>query len=145
MLLDQDDREDVPTSKSQYAVQEAMENHMAFAATDKPNILYWAQAMRAHNRDKFIKAVWIELDRHEKMGNYEPIHLNKVPKGTKLLDMVRSMWSKQRIKTQEVYKLKARLNMHGSQQVHIVHYWDTYAPVVTWQTVRLFLILSLIL
>ena len=35
--------------------------------------------------------------------------------------------------------------MHGGQQVHDVHYWDTYAPVVTWQTVRLFLILSLIL
>ena len=35
--------------------------------------------------------------------------------------------------------------MHGRQQVHGVHYWDTYAPVVTWQTVRLFLILSLIL
>ena len=26
-----------------------------------------------------------------------------------------------------------------------MHYWDTYAPVVTWQTVRLFLILSLLL
>ena len=26
-----------------------------------------------------------------------------------------------------------------------VHYWDTYAPVVTWQPVWLFLILSLIL
>ena len=35
--------------------------------------------------------------------------------------------------------------MHGGQQVHGVHYWDTYTPVVTWQTVRLFLILSLIL
>ena len=35
--------------------------------------------------------------------------------------------------------------MHGCQQAHGVHYWDTYAPVVTWQTVQLFLILSLIL
>ena len=26
-----------------------------------------------------------------------------------------------------------------------MHYWDTYAPVVTWQTVHLFLILSLLL
>ena len=34
--------------------------------------------------------------------------------------------------------------MHGGQQVHGVHYWDTYTPVVTWQTVRLFLVLSLI-
>ena len=52
---------------------------------------------------------------------------------------------KRRIKTQEVYKWKARLNMHGGQQVHGVHYRDTYTPVVTWQTVKLFLILSLTL
>ena len=55
------------------------------------------------------------------------------------------MRRKRRINTQEVYKWKARLNVHGGQQEHGVHYWDTYAPVVTWQTVRLFLILSLLL
>ena len=145
VLLDQDDREDVPTSKSQYAIQKAMGNPMAFAAMDNPDILYWDQAMRAHDWDKFIEAVQIELDGHEKMGNYEPIPLNEVLKGTKLLDMVWSMWRKRMIKTQEVYKWKAQLNVHGGQQVHGVHYWDTYTPVVTWQTVRLFLILSLIL
>ena len=118
---------------------------MAFAATDNPDILYWDQAMKAHNRDKFIEAVRIELDGHKKMGNYEPIPLNEVPAGTKLLDIVWSMRRKRRIQTQDVYKWKARLNVHGDQQVHGVHYWDTYTPVVTWQTVRLFLILSLIL
>ena len=35
--------------------------------------------------------------------------------------------------------------MHGGQQEHGVHYWDTYAPVVPCQTVRFFLILSLLL
>ena len=137
VLLDQDDREDIPMAESQYTIQKSMDNPMAFAATDNPDILYWDQAMKAHDQDKFIKAIRIELDGHEKMGNYEPIPLNKVPAGTKLLDMVWSMRRKRRIKTQEVYKWKARLNMHGGQQVHGVHYWDTYAPVVTWQTVRL--------
>ena len=145
VLLDQDDREDVPTAESRYAIQKSMETPMAFAATDNPDILYWDQAMKAHDRDKFIEAVRIDLDGHKKMGNYKPIPLNKVPAGTKLLDMVWSMRRKRRIKTQEVYKWKARLSMHGGQQVHGAHYWDTYAPVVTWQTVHLFLILSLIL
>ena len=63
----------------------------------------------------------------------------------KLIDMVWSMRRKQRIKTQEVYKWKAHLNVHGRQQEHGVHYWDTYAPVVTLQMVRFFLILSIIL
>ena len=101
--------------------------------------------MKAHDRDKFIKAVGIELDGHEKMGNYEPIPIRNLPKGTKLIDMVWSMRHKRCINTQEVYKWKAHLNVHGRQQEHGIHYWDTYAPVVTWQTVHLFLILSLLL
>ena len=101
--------------------------------------------MKEHDRDKFIEAVGKELDGHEKMGNYEPIPISDLPKGTKLIDMVWSMRCKRRINTQEVYKWKARLNVHGGQQEHGVHYWDTYAPVVTWQTVHQFLILSLLL
>ena len=91
--------------------------------------------MKAHDCDKFIEAVRIKLDGHERMGNYEPVPLDRDPKGTKSIDMVWSMQCKCRIKTQEVYKWKTRPNVHGGQQVHGVHYWDTYAPVVTWQTV----------
>ena len=47
--------------------------------------------------------------------------------------------------TQEVYKWKAQLNVHGGQQENGVHHWDTYAPVVTWQMVRFLLILSILL
>ena len=118
---------------------------LAFAATDNLDILYWDQAMKAPDRAKFVKAVVTELDGHDKMGNYEPVPLTQVPKGTKLIDMVWSMRHKRRIKTQEVYKWKAHLNVHGGQQEHGVHYWDTWAPVVTWQTVRIFLILSILL
>ena len=145
VLLDQDEQEQVPTAASQYKIQKSLENPLAFAASDNPDILYWDQAMKAPDWVKFVEAVGTELDGHEKMGNYEPVPLSQVPKGTKLIDMVWSMRRKRRIKTQEVYKWKARLNVHGGQQEHGVHYWDTYAPVVTWQTVRLFLILSILL
>ena len=145
LLIDQDEQEAYPTAATQFAAQKAMEDPIAFAATMNPDILYWDQAMKAHDRDKFLEAVKVELDGHEQMGNYEPIPIEEVPKGMKLLDMVWSMRRKRRIKTQEVYKWKARLNVHGGQQEHGVHYWDTYAPVVTWQTVRFFLILSLLM
>ena len=62
-----------------------------------------------------------------------------------MIDMVWSMWRKRRINMQEVYKWKEHLNVHGGQQEHSMHYWDTYAPVVTWQIVCLFLILSILL
>ena len=82
ILLDQDDREDVPTAASHYAIQKAQDNPMAFAAMGNPDILYWDQAMKAHDRDKFIEAVGAELEGHERMGNYEPIPLDQVPMGT---------------------------------------------------------------
>ena len=145
LLIDQDGQEVQPTAATQFATQKALEDPITFAATTNPDILYCDQAMKAHDRDKFLEAVKVELDGHEKLGNYEPIPIEKVPKGTKLLGMVWSMQRKRCIKTQEVYKWKARLNMHGGQQEHGVHYWDTYAPVVTWQMVRFCLILSLLL
>jgi hypothetical protein len=34
--------------------------------------------------------------------------------------------------------------MHGGQMEHGVHFWETYAPVVQWTTIRMFLILALL-
>ena len=89
--IDQDEHEDLPTAATQFATQRALEDPIAFAATTNPDILYWDQAMKAHDQDKFLEAVSIEFDDHERMGNYEPIPIDKVPTGTKLLDMVWSM------------------------------------------------------
>ena len=67
-----------------------------------------------------------------------------MPPNTKLLDMVWAMQRKRRIDTRQVYKWKARLNVHGGQQEHGVNFWETYAPVVGWQTLRLFFIHSIL-
>ena len=54
------------------------------------------------------------------------------------------MKRKRRLLTNEIYKWKARLNIHGGQQQHGINYWETYAPVVTWASIRLILTLSLL-
>ena len=54
------------------------------------------------------------------------------------------MKRKRDIKTQRVYKHKARLNVHGGKQEFGENYFETYAPVVTWFSIRLLLVLSLI-
>jgi hypothetical protein len=46
--------------------------------------------------------------------------------------------------TREVYKYKARLNIHGGMQKHGVNYWETYSPVVNWFSIRLCLTLALL-
>jgi hypothetical protein len=43
-----------------------------------------------------------------------------------------------------VYKHKARLTAHGGQQEYGVNYWETYAPVVSWTSIRFFLIISIL-
>ena len=60
------------------------------------------------------------------------------------MNMVWSMKRKRRIDTREIYRWKARLNVHGGQQQYGVNYWETYAPVVMWTTLRFFFVLSLL-
>ena len=79
------DKKTNPQPLRNFATQRALEDLIAFATTDNPDILYWDQAMKAHDRDKLIEAISVEMDSHERMGNYEPIPIDKVPSGTKLL------------------------------------------------------------
>ena len=41
-------------------------------------------------------------------------------------------------------KYKARFYVHGDHQIEGIYVFDTYAPVVSWITVRLLLVISLI-
>ena len=81
LLIDQDEQEDQPTAANQFATQRALEDPIAFTATAHPDILYWDQAMKTHDREKFLEAVKVELDGHERMGNYEPIPIKTSPRG----------------------------------------------------------------
>ncbi len=52
------------------------------------------------------------------------------------------MKRKRKIATQEIYKWKARLNIDGSKQEE--DFWEAFAPVASWSTIRLVLIVALI-
>ena len=54
------------------------------------------------------------------------------------------MKRKRHIATQEVYKWKARLTIHGGWQEFGVNCGETYLPVVNWYSIRLYLILSIL-
>ena len=43
----------------------------------------------------------------------------------------------------EIYKWKVRLNFDGSKQKEGIHYDQTYAPVASWETIRLILAMVL--
>ena len=51
---------------------------------------------------------------------------------------------KRKIATREIYKWKARVNIDGSKQEEGVNFRETFAPVASWSTIRMSLILALI-
>ena len=44
----------------------------------------------------------------------------------------------------EITKWKGRLCAGGHRSVEFVDYWDTYSPVVSWQTIRLIFVLAIV-
>ena len=85
-----------------------------------------------------------ELQDHIARKHWEVVPRGEVPKGMRVLDMVWAMRRKRQIDTHKVYKWKAWLNVHGGQQQQGINYWETYAPVIMWQTIHFFFVLAII-
>jgi Reverse transcriptase (RNA-dependent DNA polymerase) len=54
-----------------------------------------------------------------------------------ILPSVWAMRRKRDIATNQIYKWKARLNLHGGKQIKDFNYWETYAPVASWSSIRI--------
>ena len=142
VLYDQDDKEMKPTQNAQFILQGRLSNPIA--ASVDPDILYYHQAMKEPDHEQIRKSVLKEIRDHETNQHWEVIPKQNIPPNAKLLDMVWAMHRKRQIDTRQVYKWKAPLNVHGGQQEHRVNFWETYAPVVSWQALRLFFIHSIL-
>jgi len=127
-----------------YVTQELMDDPIAFAASSNPDILYHHEAMKQPDRLKFLDAMVQELNAHIDNKNWELVDKSSIPKGDKVLDAVWALRRKRDLKTNKISRYKARLNVNGSQQVYGLHYFETFSPVVSWITVRLFLLLSIL-
>ena len=101
-----------------------------------PDTLNYDQAMRSELRDGFIEASDEEVGSLEEQGTWI-----EVPKSEARDKILPSQWV-YRIKRNpdgRVKKLKARLVLRGDLQEHD---GDTYSPVASWMTVRIFLLIS---
>jgi len=123
--------------------QEDADPLMAYAASADPDTMYWHEAMREPDRDKFIEAAQKEIDDHLDSETFEVMRRSDLPEGAAVMPAVWQMKRKRDIKTQEVYKWKGRINIDGSKQIKGVNYWDTYAPVAAWPTIRMILAMAL--
>lgn len=121
-----------------------LDHPLVFAAKSDPDTFYYGQAMKQPDSHKFRQAMQQEIDDHTNNKHWKVRKRKEMPPGTTVLPAVWAMKRKRRIMSQEVYKWKARLNVHGGKQIYGVHYWETFSPVVTWLSIRLFLVLSIV-
>ena len=117
---------------------------IAMLTTTNRNTMYYHQAMNQDDAPQFVNAIISEINDHIQRKHWKLIPRETVPQDQKILPSVWSMKRKRDIKTQRVYKWKARLNIHDGKQVYGVNYTETTSPVVNWITIRLVMILLLI-
>ena len=127
-----------------YLLQDEMADPIAFIARSDPDTMYFHQAMKQPDRKQWRAAVVKEVNDHIERKHWRLIPRTEVPDGYEVLPAVWSMKRKRNIKTREVYKWKARLNVHGGKQTYAVNYFETFAPVVQWISIRLILVLALL-
>ena len=114
---------------------------MVYKATSDPDTMYHHEAMMQPDRKKFQEAMSKELKDQMDNGNFTIMKRTDVPKDKTILPAVWQMKRKRDIKTREVKKYKARLNIDGSRMQKGIHYDQTYAPVAQWKSIRLLLIM----
>jgi hypothetical protein len=113
-----------------------------FAAGKENNETYtFREMLKQDDRDDFIEAMQVEVDAHQTREHWEIIPRSQMLKEMKT---IMAIWSfKCKCHPDGLLnKHKARLCAHGGMLQWEVNYWETYAPVVNWISVRFQLILA---
>jgi hypothetical protein len=115
-------------------------HHFAFVDEDT---LYYGQMRQAPDQEKIEADMRREVADLLASGSVTIVCRDSMPANSKA---VPAIWSFHRKCAPDwsIIRWKARLCPHGGKQVEGINFWATYAPVVTWSTTRLILILSLI-
>ena len=96
--------------------------------------------MNGPNANKYYRAMEAEMETLEEIQPWEIVPRDSVGVST-ILDTTWA-YKKKIFPDGRIRKYKARICVRGDQQQHGYNYFNTYAPVVSWNTVRLLLILS---
>ena len=115
--------------------------HQIYAYTTYNESFTYLQMLREADHMKFFEAMETEIDDHETRRHWDLILRSDLPSGAKT---IMAIWSfkRKRFPDGTLNKHKAQLCAHGGQQTWGQDYWDTYAPVVTWASVRLLLVVA---
>ena len=115
--------------------------HQVHAFTTSNETFTYSGMLREDDHKQFFQAMEVELEDHKERNHWTLMEQKDLPIGTKT---IMAIWSFKRkmFLDGSLNKHKARLCAHGGQQTWGLDYWDTYAPVVTWASVCLLLIVA---
>jgi len=116
--------------------------YYAYPATPTSGDTLTQSAMlKAPDHPAFVTAQVPEIQGLHDTGVFSYHRVETLPPQARLLNAI---WSYRRKRSPAglLLKHKARVCTDGSQQQYGVDYWETYAPVVSWSTVRLLLSLA---
>ena len=109
-------------------------------ADDNPTL---QEALGGPDSEGFQEAMQAEIECLESMKAWDVVPRSEA-KGKNILGTT-WVFKRKRYPDGTIRKLKARLCVRGDQQIEGVDFFETYAPVVQWSTVRLLLVMSLVL
>jgi Reverse transcriptase (RNA-dependent DNA polymerase) len=81
----------------------------------------------------------VEIEMYNKNSNWIPIRRDPQRSDIVVLSRVWAMWRRRRLTDGVINKWKARLNIDGSKQEYGINFWETYAPVAMWISIRFIL------
>jgi hypothetical protein len=114
----------------------------AFPAVDsKADTLTQSQMLSDPDRLSFIQSQLPEIQGLLTMDVFNIKKMSELPPRARLLS---SIWSYKckRSPTGQILKHKSRLCVDGPQQEFGRDFWETYAPVISWTTIHLLLLLA---
>jgi hypothetical protein len=111
---------------------------------NKEDILTQSQMLKAADSGAFIECQRAEIAGLKQFGVMDIEHISQLHAKAKLLS---SIWSyrRKRLPNGVLLKHKSRLCVNGKEQAFGRDYWETYAPVASWATIRLLMLLSTLL
>ena len=121
-------------------------NPIAFAAMAKrsdPDSPRYHEAMASIDSESFKEAMVVEINALMAKDTWTIIPRASIPNK----NVLPGTWAfkRKRFPDGRLRKCKARFCVRGDKQVEGVDYFETYAPVVQWSTVRCLLVMSIVL
>lgn len=114
------------------------------ACNNKEDILTQSQMLKASDATQFIECQGAEIEGLLKFKVMDAYPISNLPPQAKLIS---SIWSyrRKRLPNGVLLKHKARLCVNGKEQEFGRDFWETYAPVASWSTIRMIMLLSTIM